>query len=96
MRLRPWVAIPFIALASACKPDDSDVFRGRGLTVAPLRAADQASVYAAALRAAFYVDDPGLSLLLDPRLLPRTAGVGDGAPVPAAITRALRDSGASV
>ena len=40
-----------------------------------LPAAARANIYEAAARAAFDVNDPALSLLLDPRELPRTTGL---------------------
>src|SRR5213596_131425 len=84
-RRRAATVLLLIAIGTGCAADDSNSFRGRGLTVAALGTDDQASIYRAALRAAFELDDPTLSLLLDPRFLPRTAGLGDGTPMPAAL-----------
>src|SRR5690349_15155343 len=71
------VATTVLALitASGCRRDDSNVVRGRGLTVMTVPAASQANIYEAAARAAFDVSDPALSLLLDRRELPRTPGL---------------------
>ncbi len=77
----------------ACSQDDSEVYRGRRLKTAALASNDQASVYHAALSAVFDVNDPALSLLLDPRLLPRTAGVGNGPRMSSAVASALAERG---
>ena len=73
----------------------SSVVRGRGLIVAPLSAAEQAHVYEAALRAAFEVDDESLSLLLDPRELPRDIGLAVGPRLPDSVGAELRRRGAT-
>jgi hypothetical protein len=87
-------AVSLLVFTTACKrDDDSNVLRGRGLELAPLSDGDRVSVYNAALRAAFDMDDPALSLLLDPNFLPRTSGVGSGTPVPASLASLLRDRG---
>jgi hypothetical protein len=67
--------------------------RGRGLQPAPLSPPIVAAVYGAAVRGAFEVDDPSLSLLLDPRELPRTVGLDAGARLPDAVVSAMRDRG---
>ena len=71
---------------------DQSVTRGRGLPVASLPVATRADIYAATLRAAFDVG-PSLVLLLHPQLLPRTAGLAGGQPVPAELESALRRTG---
>jgi hypothetical protein len=60
-----------LALAAACSSERGGeaTGRGAGLQPATLSAADQASAYATALRAAFEIQ-PNLVLLLDPTLLP--------------------------
>ncbi len=83
-----------IGLVTACtRGDDSNILRGRGLKSAPLAPVDEADVYRAALRATFDIDDPALSLLLDPRFLPRTSGVGVGTPMPPDLASTLRGRG---
>jgi hypothetical protein len=88
------VAALILLLALACRPDDdSTVFRGRGLKLAALSDDDRVSVYNAALRAAFEMDDPALFLLLDPRFLPRAQGVGVGPAMPKGLSSTLRGRG---
>lgn len=72
--------LPALALvAAACGPKADDAFvRGHGLTVADLSLRDRAAIYQEAIGGAFQVGDPSLYLLLDPRLLPRTADFGAG------------------
>ena len=45
------------------------------------------------MRGAFEVDDPSLSLLLDPRELPRTVGLDAGARLPDGVASAMRERG---
>ena len=90
---RSSAALVLAVLAStACTKDDSSV-RGRGLTVATLPPTSQAHVYEAALRIAFEVDDAALSLLLDPRELPRDVGLGVSTRLPEAVAAELRRRG---
>ena len=77
----------------ACGKEDTSTVRGRGLSLAPLPATSQAQVYEAAARAAFEVDDPTLSLLLDPRELPRDVGLAPGGRVPDSLAAELRRRG---
>jgi hypothetical protein len=78
---------------AACGGDASSDVRGRGLALASLPPASQAGVYDAAARAAFEVDDPALSLLLDPRVLPRTIGLASAGRLPENVTQELRRRG---
>lgn len=77
------------AAAGACGVDNSGEVRGRGLTVAALPPETQANVYEAATQAAFDVDDPGLSLLLDARRLPRTVGLAPAGRLDGAVATTL-------
>jgi len=75
---------------AACEPGDSNIVRGKRLAIAVISPADQAHVYEAAARASFSVDDPSLSLLLDPRLLPRTVGLAPAGQVAPSIVAEMR------
>jgi hypothetical protein len=77
-------------LLAGCSGEESSAVRGRGLSVAPLSAAEQAHVYEAALRAAFEVDDESLSLLFDPRELPQDIGLAIGQRLSDSIAAELR------
>lgn len=95
--MRRWAPAALAALAPlalACGGSDPDAgfVRGRGLRPAGLAPAAQAGVYAAALGAAFELE-PALSLLLDPRQLPREGGFGAGPAVPAALVAELQRRG---
>jgi hypothetical protein len=86
------VAVGQAIIASGCTGGEQAspaVARGRGLPVASLSPADQARIYDAAVRSAFDVG-PALSLLLAPRMLPRTAGRTGGDPAPSPLVEALR------
>ena len=88
-------AAMLLCLALACSGDDADdstIARGRGLTPAALAPAVEASVYDAAVRAAFDVG-PALVLFAHPRRLPRTAGYEGGDTMPASLVAALRERG---
>ena len=80
--------------AGACGGGDDAAryARGRGLQPAGLAPSAQAGAYTAALGAAFELE-PALSLLLDPRQLPRDAGFGAGPPMPPAVVAELRRRG---
>jgi hypothetical protein len=84
-----------VALLLACRsPDTSEpVVRGIGLAAADLTSNARAEVYRAALDAAFDLEDPTLTLLLDPRLLPRTPGFAVGDRMPPAVVTAIRGRG---
>ena len=77
----------------ACGGDASSDVRGRGLTLDSLPPASQAGIYDAAARAAFELDDPALSLLLDPRMLPRTIGLAPAGRLSDEVTQELRRRG---
>src|SRR5215217_7261140 len=79
-----------VVCLGACTGDESNTVRGRGLSLATLPAASRAHVYEAALRASFDVDDPALSLLLDPRELPRDVGLAASSRVPDSVAAELR------
>lgn len=97
MSMRParptLIAIFCLGLAAACKGEESSAARGRGLNVAPLSPTEQAHVYEAAARAGFELDDASLSLLFDPRELPRDVGLASEARLSDAIGAELRRRG---
>lgn len=83
-----------VVFSGACSRGASDdgFARGSGLETTHLPVAAKVAIYDVALRAAFDVG-PGLTLLLDPRFLPRTAGLGIGPPVPKELVDALQRRG---
>ena len=85
-------ALSAALVCNACTPDDNTV-RGRGMTVAAVPATAQARIYEAAARAAFDVTDPSLSLLLDPRELPRVAGLAASGHLAGDVVTDLRRAG---
>ena len=80
-------------LVAGCTGEDSSTARGGKLNVAPLSVVEQAHVYEAAARAAFGVDDESLSLLFDPRELPRDIGLAVGPRLSDSIGDELRRRG---
>ena len=88
------VAITLASGLAGCSGDVSRDVRGRGLATATLSPTEQAHVYEAAARAAFDVDDPALSLLLDRRLLPRTVGLAPAGMAPDEVAAEMRRRGA--
>ncbi|MFN2565621.1 MAG: hypothetical protein ABR499_11550 [Gemmatimonadaceae bacterium] len=75
--------------ALACTPEPESTYRGGRLRVATLPPNDVARAYLAALGASFSLDDPALSILVDPALLPRAEGLAGGDAMPAAVRSAL-------
>lgn len=85
------LAAPILA-GAGCGGDAEPEARGPGLAVAELPVASQAAAYEAALRAGFDVA-PGLTLLLAPEHLPRTATLAGGPPLAPELIAALRERG---
>jgi hypothetical protein len=89
-------AVPIACLlalaAAACSggDPDKDAYRGPGLHTANLGADSRARAYESAIRAAFNLDDPAVSVLLDTRVLPRSASLDSAGAVPDSVTRLLR------
>lgn len=79
-------------IVSACAGDES-AYRGAGLQVDTLPLSDMVAVYRAALAGSFTIDDPTLSILVDPVLLPREPGLAGGDTMPVEVLSALRSSG---
>lgn len=79
--------------AFACGPHPEAAYvRGNGRTLADLPTRDQVAIYQEAVGGAFTVGDPSLYLLLNPRFLPRTAGLAGGEPLGPALRNGLLDS----
>jgi hypothetical protein len=76
-------------MAFSC-PHETEAYRGPRLQVASLPPEALVGVYRATLAASFSLDDPALSLLVDPMLLPRDEGLAGGDPMPAAVRSALQ------
>ena len=88
-------ASSLLLLLAACKGGegaDEKTVRGRGMKVMDLRDDSEVALYRAAIGASFETG-PGLTVLLHPRRLPRTAGIAGGEPVPASLVKALREGG---
>ena len=83
-------AIGAALVCNACTRENDNTVRGRGMTVAAIPAAATARIYEAAASAAFDVTDPSLSLLIDPRELPRAAGLTASGRVADDVIAALR------
>ena len=87
-------AVLCTAILVACAPGDEDHFvRGHGLRAALMPPNSRVSVYESALAAAFELNDPALTLLLDRRLLPRAGGLAEDRRLPAPIETGLRQRG---
>ncbi|MEO6878166.1 MAG: hypothetical protein ABI205_06760, partial [Gemmatimonadaceae bacterium] len=67
--------------------------RGRGLAVATLAPPAQARVYEAAARGLLDVTDPTLSVLADPRRLPRTVGLAAEGRLSSSVLAELKKGG---
>lgn len=86
------IVLACVGAASGCAREPV-TYRGAGLQAAALPPGDVAAIYRRALGTAFALDDPSLSLLVDPVLLPRTAGLSGGDPMPQAVRSVLERDG---
>ncbi len=68
-------------------------YRGAGLRVDTLPTDEIVNVYRAALAGSFTLTDPGLSLLVDPVLLPRASGLSGGDTMPPELVSKLQRTG---
>src|SRR5437867_2892577 len=94
-RSRPWIPLLLVvcaAIASACDRG-AVAYRGAGLQVDTLPPSDMVAVYRAALAGSFRLDDPALSILVDPKFLPRQAGLAGGDTMSSSLLAALRGQG---
>jgi hypothetical protein len=80
-----------VVILLACATGEEDHYvRGHKLRVAALPPDARASAYEAALGAAFELSDPALTLLLDPRVLPREGGFDGQNRLPRPVERVMR------
>src|SRR5687768_5890356 len=87
------LAILVAVLAGCAEKEVDDGFvRGPGLRTTQLPVPAKVAIYDVALKSAFDVG-PGLVLMLDPRFLPRTSGLGPGSPVPKNLVEGLHSRG---
>jgi hypothetical protein len=86
---RALLGLACVATALACAREP-EAYRGAGLQVATVPPDDVARAYVAAMGGAFNVDDPALSLLVDPLLLPRGVGLAGGDSMPPAVRSVLQ------
>lgn len=82
-----WVLLAGLA-ASACTAEEP-AYRGLNLQTADLPASDVVSIYRAAAGGSFQVENPDLSILVDPLYLPRAAGLAGGDSIPPDLLRTL-------
>lgn len=87
------VARLVLCMATACTGDGPKEYRGTGLQVALLPAGDRVAAYRAVMAGSFDIQNPSLWILVDPRVLPRSAGLSGGDSLPAAVLGALLESG---
>jgi hypothetical protein len=90
--LIPAALIVSAAIASGCAREQVD-YRGAGLPVDTLPVSEVVGIYRATLAGAFRLDDPTLSILVDPVLLPRASGLASGDTMPPDVLAALRRGG---
>jgi hypothetical protein len=91
MRVPAILPFALVAATVACGSGNDDRYlRGHGLRVASIAPEARVPVYEAALGASFELNDPALTLLLDPRLLPRAGGMAPEGRIPDAIESGLR------
>jgi hypothetical protein len=89
---RTLISLACAGIAFGCAREP-DAYRGARLQVDTLPLNDLLGVYRAALGAAFRLDDPDLSLLVDPILLPRGKGLAGGDTMTSAVRSALQRGG---
>jgi len=87
------LSVAALALTACAAGEDDHYVRGHNLRVASLSANAHAAVYEAAVGAAFDLHDPALTLVLDPRKLPRAGGLVDEGQVSGPVEAALRQRG---
>jgi hypothetical protein len=88
------IALGCLLLATAaCERGKVEDYRGTGFPADTLGFQDQVLLYRAVLWASFPMDDPSLSILVDPLLLPRKEGLEGGDAIPQDVVGAMRSMG---
>lgn len=87
------LSIAAVLLTACAAGEDDRYVRGHNLHVASLSANAHAAVYEAAVGAAFDLHDPALTLVLDPRKLPREGGFAEDGQVSGPVEAVLRQRG---
>lgn len=81
-----------LAAVVACTTEEVE-YRGPNLQPADLPASDVVAIYRAVAGGSLQIDNPDLSILVDPLFLPRSPGLAGGDSIPADLLRALRSAG---
>ena len=91
------MALAGIAMIAAvgCSRRPIEEYRGAGLQADTLMLNDQVLVYRAMLWASFPMDDPNISILVDPLLLPRSQGLIGGDAMTEEVLSAMKAMGVS-
>lgn len=89
LALLVWAAVSL----SACQRGKVEDYRGTGLPADTLGLQDQVLLYRAVLWASFPMDDPSISILVDPLLLPRREGLEGGEPLSDDVVGAMKGMG---
>ena len=92
-RIRRHSALATVLLAACMANEDDHFVRGHKLRVASMTADARIAAYKAAAGAAFDLRDPALTLLLDPRKLPRIGGMAEEGRLSGPVANGLRDRG---
>jgi hypothetical protein len=92
-RFGPLAASAALIVVACTSGGDDHFVRGHNLHVASMAPPARVPVYQAALGAAFELNDPALTLVLDRRLLPRAGGMAEDGRLPEAIETGLRQRG---
>lgn len=95
MKMPRRILIACVALlaVAGCTKGKVEDYRGTGLPAETLLLNDQILVYRAVLWASFPMDDPNISILVDPLYLPRSEGLFGGDAMPNEVTAAMKAMG---
>src|SRR5213594_2294329 len=92
MRLNALISAVVVTAIVGCNEKVLD-YRGAGLHIDTLPTNEVVNIYRATLAGAFTLNDPTLSILVDPVLLPRRSGLSGGDTMPPTLVSALQSSG---